>query len=591
MRLCLTALVAASIAATARGRSRAFAVEKAAKTHFDAGRLQEALAAYERAIELGAPVRAEAELGNTLIMLRRPHEALSRLEGALARRPDHPSVHLYAGLATVNLPFPSEDEAALAASASARLERSLALHHFMGTRTGNVLPLLPSERTKRSARWRELLRRADRPPHPWANVLVDGPRVADDGLQRAEVKLRIFRDQFAWLAGTPEGRETLALEARSAARPPLSAERYASDLAETFGLLAQDYAAALDVVRRARAQGADRGAVRALNAAASAWPAPRRARIFGTWLRAFWWPSALAAQGCGGAGASCLGPGLSPIPSSPASGRPRWPRRGMARAWRRRGMIVVDDALSAGAVAALRGFARAHLWHAPKPTYVMSSARRGFAPSALWLAAREVRAALPEALCDLALDNAWAVVYDHDGPWASGPVGTLEQQGVNVHADDAGVTVNVWLTPDEANVASGDEASGRVGERAGGLVVYHRETPADWSRDKFNNQGFGAEARAWLERESAERTTVPYRHNRMIVFKSFLLHETDAMSFRPGWGNRRVSLTMVFGQHGERCPEGGNAASGTEGELASGSLPATIRVGNDTFDRGEWEEL
>jgi hypothetical protein len=42
--------------------------------------------------------------------------------------------------------------------------------------------------------------------------------------------------------------------------------------------------------------------------------------------------------------------------------------------------------------------------------------------------------------------------------------------------------------------------------------------------------------------------TIPYRSNRAIVFSSALFHETDQMTFKDGYTNRRINITMLYGR-------------------------------------------
>ena len=46
--------------------------------------------------------------------------------------------------------------------------------------------------------------------------------------------------------------------------------------------------------------------------------------------------------------------------------------------------------------------------------------------------------------------------------------------------------------------------------------------------------------------------TVPYRRNRVVIFDSDLFHRTDDLDFRPGYENRRINVTMLFGDRSER---------------------------------------
>ena len=40
---------------------------------------------------------------------------------------------------------------------------------------------------------------------------------------------------------------------------------------------------------------------------------------------------------------------------------------------------------------------------------------------------------------------------------------------------------------------------------------------------------------------------VPYAENRVVLFNSDLFHETDTLEFKTGYENRRINVTMLFG--------------------------------------------
>jgi hypothetical protein len=109
-------------------------------------------------------------------------------------------------------------------------------------------------------------------------------------------------------------------------------------------------------------------------------------------------------------------------------------------------------------------------------------------------------------------------------------------QGIALHADFAAVNVNFWITPDEANL----DADG------GGLIVWDKPAPADWDFAKYNADA--ALARDFLTQNKAKAIKVPYRCNRAVIFDSSLFHETDKITFKDGYLNRRINLTLLYGQ-------------------------------------------
>jgi hypothetical protein len=42
--------------------------------------------------------------------------------------------------------------------------------------------------------------------------------------------------------------------------------------------------------------------------------------------------------------------------------------------------------------------------------------------------------------------------------------------------------------------------------------------------------------------------TDPHRANRAIIFDSDLFHETDRITFKEGYLNRRINITMPYGR-------------------------------------------
>ncbi len=141
--------------------------------------------------------------------------------------------------------------------------------------------------------------------------------------------------------------------------------------------------------------------------------------------------------------------------------------------------------------------------------------------------AEELRRAIPGIFGAHALRQMWAYSYDS------------RIRGIAVHADSAAVNVNFWITPESANL---DPASG-------GLVVYRRRAPLDWGFHAYNRDT--AAMRAYLAEREPDVVRIPYRQNRAVCFDSSLFHETAPYSFRDGYENRRINVTMLFG---DRAP-------------------------------------
>jgi len=189
-------------------------------------------------------------------------------------------------------------------------------------------------------------------------------------------------------------------------------------------------------------------------------------------------------------------------------------------------IVVVDDLLTPDSLSALRRYCLgSDVWHtAYGQGYLGAFPESGFAAPLLAQVAEELRAAFPEIFAAHPLRYHWAFKYD------SG------LKGIGIHADEAAVNVNFWITPDEAN----------RDPQSGGMVIWDKQAPLEWDFAKFNADE-GA-AYAFLKQNGAKPVTVPYRTNRAVIFDSNLFHRTDEISFAEGYENRRINITMLYGR-------------------------------------------
>ena len=185
---------------------------------------------------------------------------------------------------------------------------------------------------------------------------------------------------------------------------------------------------------------------------------------------------------------------------------------------------VIDDFLTPEALDQVRKFClESTVWRHPYQFgYVGAFPQHGFASVSLFAIAEEFSAALGDAFADYQLAQWWAFVYDTKLP------------GTDIHGDDADFSLNFWITPDSANLDPG----------SGGLVVWDKTAPSDWSYGDYNSGG--ERVRQFLEDHNAESTVIPYRENRAVLFEGHLFHKTDDFTFAPGFENRRRSVTLLF---------------------------------------------
>ena len=80
--------------------------------------------------------------------------------------------------------------------------------------------------------------------------------------------------------------------------------------------------------------------------------------------------------------------------------------------------------------------------------------------------------------------------------------------GVPIHADQATVSFNLWITPDEAN----------LNNENGGLLIYPKAIkPKDWSFVDAN--GLDSIGRIQSHLKRFQPAKIPYKANRMIILK------------------------------------------------------------------------
>ena len=199
-----------------------------------------------------------------------------------------------------------------------------------------------------------------------------------------------------------------------------------------------------------------------------------------------------------------------------------------ARQWREHHpqVVVVDNLLTDAALAALRRFCLGStVWRTGFDSgYLGAFPEHGFSVPLLAQIAEEFRSVFSGICGALPLKYAWAFKYDS------------AMEGVHIHADDAVVNVNFWITPDEAN----------LDPQSGGLMVWDVAAPSSWDFTKFASEQ--AATRDFLARSHAKSITVPYRANRAVIFDSGLLHQTDKIRFRDGYDNRRINVTLLYGE-------------------------------------------
>ncbi len=190
------------------------------------------------------------------------------------------------------------------------------------------------------------------------------------------------------------------------------------------------------------------------------------------------------------------------------------------------GIAWVDDLLTQDALARLRRFLlESTIWFdfSHIGGFLASYLEDGLACPLMLQIADEVRTAFPGIVGDRPLSQGWAF---------KGVAGDLP---IDLHADDAAVSLNFWVTPDAAN---------RDITRSG-LVLYRTVPPADWKIADYDQDR--SRIAAFVADHEADRVVVPYRENRAVLFDSRLFHGSDSPDFLPGYENHRINITLLYG--------------------------------------------
>jgi tetratricopeptide (TPR) repeat protein len=200
------------------------------------------------------------------------------------------------------------------------------------------------------------------------------------------------------------------------------------------------------------------------------------------------------------------------------------------------GLTYIDDFLSPVALKSLREFLLGStIWFDffHKGGYVGAYLSEGLASPLVLQIAEDLRKKFPKIFKNHHLTQFWAYKYDSRASEKNN-----SYKGIQVHADDAAINVNFWITPNSANL---DPSSG-------GLVVYNTEAPLEWDFNRYNKNE--QKIREEILKSNQKKTIVPHNENRAVIFNSNLFHETDNIKFKAGYENRRINVTLLFGRRG-----------------------------------------
>jgi len=79
------------------------------------------------------------------------------------------------------------------------------------------------------------------------------------------------------------------------------------------------------------------------------------------------------------------------------------------------------------------------------------------------------------------------------------------------------------------------------------MWIWDTGAPPDWDFTRYNGDD-KTEVIKFLEEKNSNAVYIPYKYNRCVMFDSNLFHKTADVNFLPGFDNKRINVTMLFGQ-------------------------------------------
>jgi len=189
-------------------------------------------------------------------------------------------------------------------------------------------------------------------------------------------------------------------------------------------------------------------------------------------------------------------------------------------------ILVIDNFLSSSALKDIQHFCRnANIFKYPYQSgYVAAFLSKGLSNQFILKLSEDLRLTYKNIFKELRLTQAWIFKYDS------------KKEGTNIHADQAAVNVNFWITPEIAN----------QDKSKGGLKIWNKLPPKESSFDSYNSLDNSPKILKMLNDNSITSKVIPYKENRAVIFNSQLFHATDDFSFEESYENRRINITFLY---------------------------------------------
>ena len=189
-------------------------------------------------------------------------------------------------------------------------------------------------------------------------------------------------------------------------------------------------------------------------------------------------------------------------------------------------ILVIDNFLSNTALKEIQHFCRnANIFKYPySGGYVAAFLSKGLSNQFILKLSEDLRLTYKNIFKELRLTQAWVFKYDS------------KKEGTNIHADQATVNVNFWITPEIGN----------QDKSKGGLKIWNKLPPKESSFDSYNSLDSSPGILKMLNDNNISNKVIPYKENRAVIFNSQLYHATDDFSFEESYENRRINVTFLY---------------------------------------------
>jgi hypothetical protein len=205
-------------------------------------------------------------------------------------------------------------------------------------------------------------------------------------------------------------------------------------------------------------------------------------------------------------------------------------------------VVVIDHVLADWALEAAYNFClEATIFFEQKVGYLGAYDVDGLYAGIFVQITKELRTAMPLIVGGIRLDKFWSYKYIGHSHNSKGTNELKKQRGTSKHTDKASVNMNLWITPDKAN----------LDPTTGGMSIWDYKVDTQEAFARFQRQSHGEDGEAVLasmiEAAKSQSTNIPHRQNRMVIFDSSLVHQTSPMNFRTSHQHRRINLTWLWG--------------------------------------------